>query len=144
MYKYLTILPPVFFLVVCLISCSPANNKPVMIRFSPDSSVVVFSGIDPAGLLELRNTSGIDTSYSSVLSVMEIPGENDSLGFEHEFPGRLAISDSTIVFTPLVAFSKGKSYQAVSYLNAKFGNAGMMLTGHLDHKVKPQMVTLRR
>ncbi|MET1056757.1 MAG: hypothetical protein ABWY16_15720 [Pedobacter sp.] len=144
MYKYLIILPLVFVLVVCLISCSPANNKPVMIRFSPDSSGIVFSRIDAAGLLELRNTSGIDTSYSSVLSVMEMTGENNPLAFEHEFPGRLAMSDSTIVFTPLVTFSKGKSYQVVSYLNAKFGNAAMMLTGKLDNKVKPQTVVLTR
>jgi len=115
-----------------------------MISFSPDSSVIVFSRVDPAGLLEIRNTPGIDTSFSSILSVMEIPGENDSSGFEHEFRGRLAISDSNIVFTPIVAFSNGKIYQVVCYLNAKFGNAAMMLTGKLDHKVKPQTVILSR
>lgn len=144
MYKYLIKVPLVFFLVACLISCSPANNKPVLISFSSEHNAILFSGIDPAGLLELRNTPGIDTSYSSVISVMEIPGENDSLGFEIAFPGRLAILDSTIVFTPRAVFSKGKSYRVVSYLNAKFGNAGMMMTGKLDHKVKPQSVVLRR
>lgn len=115
-----------------------------MIGFSPDSSSIVFSGIDPAGLLELRNTPGIDTSYGFVISVMELPAENDSVSLEHSFPGRLLVSDSTVIFTPERAFPSGKSYQVVSYLNAKFGDAGMMLTGKLDHKVKPQEVILRR
>lgn len=115
-----------------------------MIGFSPDSNAIIFSGIDAPGLLELRNTPGIDTSYSSVLSVMELPGQNDSIGFEREFAGRLTIADSTVVFNPGNAFSRGKRYMIVSYLNAKFGTAGMMLTGKLDHKVKPQEVILIR
>ena len=144
MYKYLNKLPLVFVLVVCLISCSPANNKPVIIGFSRDSSSIIFSGIDPAGLLELRNTSGIDTAYSSVISIRELPAEEDSLKAEHVFPGKVTVLDSTIVFIPQDLFIKGKSYQVVSFLNARFGDAGMMMTGKLDHKVKPQEVILNR
>jgi hypothetical protein len=144
MYKYLNKLPLVFVLVVCLISCSPANNKPVIIGFSSDSSTIIFSGIDPAGLLQLRNTPDIDTTYSTVISVIELPDEDNSLGREHAFPGKVTVLDSTIVFTPHDLFVKGKSYQVLSFLNARFGNAGMMLTGKLDHKVKPQEVILRR
>lgn len=144
MFKSLIKLPLVCAVVVCLISCSSANNKPVLIQFSQDSNAVIFSGIDAAGLLQLRNTPGIDTAYSSVLSVMELPEENDSAGLERAVAGRIVISDSTAVFKPQHAFSRGKSYQVISYLNAKFGNAGMMLTGKLDHKVKPQKLILTR
>jgi hypothetical protein len=144
MYRYLIKLPPVFLFVVCLISCAPANNKPVLIRFSADSSRIIFSGIDAAGLLALRNTPGIDTSYSSVLSVVELAGENDSAGVERQLPGRIDIADSTVIFTPRDSFVRAKSYQVVSYLNARFGDAGMILTGKLDHKVKPFQIILRR
>ena len=144
MYKYLNKLPLVFVLVVCLISCSPTNNKPVIIGFSPDSNSIIFSGIDPAGLLELRNTPGIDTAYSSVISIRELPAEEDSLKAEHVFHGKVTVLDSTIVFMPQDLFIKGKRYQVVSFLNARFGDAGMMMTGKLDHKVKPQEVILNR
>ena len=69
-----------------------------MIGFSPDSNAIIFSGIDAPGLLGLRNTPGIDTSYSSVLSVRELPGQNDSIGFEREFAG-LIITTVRIVYS---------------------------------------------
>ena len=144
MYSYLNKILLVFILAVCLISCSPANNKPVMIKFSADSSAVIFSGTEPAGLLQLRNTPGIDTAFSDVISVVELPDENDSTGIERACSGVITVADSTIIFKPFKSFVKGKSYQVVSYLNARFGDAGMMLTGKLDHRLKPSHIILNR
>jgi len=115
-----------------------------MIRFSPDSNALVFTGVDPAGLYQLKNTPNIDTAYSDIISVLELPSEDDSTGVEQSFAGKVVVGDSVIVFHPHVSFAKGKSYLVISFLNAKFGNAGMMLTGKLDHKVKPQEVILKR
>jgi hypothetical protein len=144
MYKYLIKLPLLSLFVVCLISCAPANNKPVLIRFSADSSKIILSGIAPAGLLQLKNTPGIDTAYSDIIHVMELPGDNFAAGVERELPGKVKISDSTVVFTPRDSFVRGKSYQVVSYMNARFGDAGMILKGRLDHKVKPSYIILNR
>jgi hypothetical protein len=115
-----------------------------MIRFSPDSAAIVFSDIDPAGLLQVKNTPDIDTAYSGVISVIEVPAENDSTGLERPLPGKLHVTDSTIVFNPSESFIAGRSYRVISYLNAKFGSASMMLTGKLNSRVKPEQVILER
>jgi len=144
MCRYLIKLPLVSVGVVCLISCSPANNKPILIGFSPDSTAIVFSDIDPAGLLQVRNTPGIDTVYSDVISVIPVSGESDSTATERTLAGKVRITDSTIVFNPSEPFIAGRSYRVISYLNAKFGSASMMLTGKLNSRVKPAQVILKR
>ena len=130
--------------VMCLVSCSSANNKPLSIRFSADSTAIVFSGIDPAGLLQVRNTPHIDTAYSEVISVLKVSAGNDSTSVEAPFPGKISFTDSTLVFKPSAPFIRGKSYDVKSYLNAKFGNAAMIFSGKLNHSVKPEGVILTR
>jgi len=127
-----------------LFSCSSANNKPVLIAFSADSSEIVFSGIDAAGLLKVRNIPGIDTAYQQVISVLETPEEDDSTGMELPFSGKLSFTDSTLVFKPLVPFVPGKSYLVVSYINVKFGNTAMVLNEKLNAGLKPKQVMLIR
>jgi hypothetical protein len=144
MFKYLTKLSLVLLWVVCLISCSSANNKPILIRFSPDSTAIVFSGIDPAGLLQVRNTPNIDTAYSGIISIIKMEDDGDAVGIEKQVRGKIHVNDSTIVFSPLGSFVPGKNYLITSYLNAKFGDVSMMLTGKLNNKVKPEQVILKR
>jgi len=130
--------------IVCLFSCSPANNKPILIRFSPDSTSVVFSGIDPAGLLQVRNTVGIDTGYKEILSVLQTPAEDDSTSMELPFPGKVEVNDSTVIFKPAAPFAAGRSYLVISFMNVKFGNTSAALTGKLNYSVKPNQVILKR
>lgn len=130
--------------VSVLISCSSANNKPVLIGFSSDSNSVVFSGINPAGLLQMRNTAGVDTAFSQFISVLETPSERDSLGIERMLKGEVRFTDSTVVFLPAVPFVAGKDYLVISYLNAQFANPTMIASGQLNHAVKPYQVILSR
>ena len=136
-----------FFLIAgstIAISCSSANNKPILIRFSADSTAVIFSGINPAGLLQVRNTPQIDTAYGAILSVLQTPSDNDPDGMEFPFPGKVKVTDSTVVFTPARPFVKGQEYLVVSYMNVKFGSPAMIFSGKLDRNVRPQQVILKR
>ncbi len=144
MFKCFTKVPFILFCTACLVSCSSANNKPVLIRFSSDSTSIEFRDIDPAGLLQVRNTPHIDTSYSNVISVVQAPPEADSMGMELPVPGKIQVTDSTILFHPLMPFIRGRNYLVISYLNAKFGNPAMIFSGKLNHSVKPVQVILKR
>lgn len=144
MYKYFVNYPAVLLWVIFLCSCSSANNKPIVISFTADSTAIVFSGINPAGLLQVRNSPGIDTAYSSILSVMEIAGDNDSTQIERPLPGKVEVTDSTVLFRPLVSFVSGKSYLVMSYMNVKFGDASMLLKEKLNTGVKSNQVILKR
>lgn len=144
MYKCFVKYPLVLLLAVFLFSCSSANNKPIVIRFSPDSTAVIFSDIDPAGLLQVKNAPGIDTGYNRILSVMETPSDDDSVSVEKPLPGKVRVTDSTVVFEPLTPFVPGKSYRVVSYMNVKFAGASMIWSGKLNQGVKSNQVLLKR
>ncbi len=144
MYSRFFKFPPVLFWVACLMSCSSANNKPLSIRFSSDSTAIVFSDIDPAGLFQIRNTPHIDTAYADLIAVLQMPSDGDSADLEHDVAGKLLVTDSTLVFKPSKSFISGKNYLVISYMNAKFANPAKLLSGQLNHSVKPQQVTLMR
>ena len=133
-----------FLSVISLVSCSSANNKPLPVGFSQDSSSIVFRDIDPAGLLQVKNIPHIDTVYSAFISVSQTPSENDSIGVEQSMPGKVTVTDSTIIFFPSKSFVKGQSYEVISYLNAKFSSPAMIFSGKLNHSVKPQHIILVR
>jgi len=144
MFKWFIRYPIVLTGILFLFACSSANNKPVLITFSPDSTAILFSGIDQAGLLKVRNIKGIDTGYKEIISVVQTPGEDDSTGMEVSFPGKLFFTDSTIVFKPLTPFVPGKSYMVVSYMNVKFGSTGMVISQKLNSGMKPNQAVLTR
>lgn len=144
MFKCFIRSPLALLSVVCLVSCSSANNKPVLIGFSSDSTSIEFRGIDPAGLLQVRNTPHIDTAYSNVISVVQVPLEVDSTGIELPVPGKVRVTDSMIIFHPSMPFVHGRDYLVISYLNARFGNPAMIFSGKLNHNVKPRQVILKR
>ena len=144
MYSYLFKLPPLLFGVACLMSCSLANNKPLSIQFSSDSTSIVFSDIDPAGLWQIKNRPGIDTAHADVVSVLEMSSDDDSSGIEHNVAGKLVITDSNLVFKPVKSFISGKNYLVISYMNVKFASNQRIISGQLNHSVKPQQVVLKR
>lgn len=144
MFKWFVRCPLLLTGIALILSCSSANNKPVLIGFSADSTAIVFSGIDHAGLLKVSDVIHADTAYQEIISVLQTPGEDDSTGMELPFPGKVNITDSTVVFTPLTPFVKGKSYLVVSYMNVKFGNTDMVLSQKLNSGMKPDQVFLTR
>jgi hypothetical protein len=144
MLKYFAVCAFMIFFVLFLFSCSSANNKPIRIHFSPDSSSIVFAGVDQAGLNQLRYSPGIDTSYQDILAVYQTVSENDSTGKEEVLKGRIEFSDSTVVFRPAVPFVKGKQYMAISFMNIQFGGGAKLVKGKLNAGLKPSQVFLSR
>lgn len=144
MYKCFVWTALICFGAVCSFSCSSANNKPFSVRFSADSSSIVFSGVDPAGLLVIRNTPAADTSSAGMITVLEMPAVNDTTGMERQVSGQVSATDSTVVFKPLKAFVKGRSYQVLSFLNVKFADKKMIFTSQMSQNVKPRVVVLER
>jgi hypothetical protein len=144
MLKYFAARAFMIFFVLFLFSCSSANNKPISIHFSADSSSIIFSGIDQAGFNQLRNTPGVDTSYQDMLAVFQTVSENDSTGKEEVLKGRVEFSDSTVVFRPAVPFVKGKQYMVISYMNVQFGGGAKLVKGKLNAALKPSQVFLSR
>lgn len=129
----------------CLfIACSTANNKPVLVSFSSDSSAVVISGISAAGLAQLKSSPAEDSLVYNLVSVFQTPSEHDTSVVEQPVKGLISIQNHTVVFKPGKPFVKGRDYLVLTYLNSQFANAGAMLKGQLDYKLKPVQKVLSR
>lgn len=136
------------FVVVILpgfmFACSSANNKPLLIDFSTDSSAIVFNNIGQTGLLQLQNKSGDDSTLNSLIAVLHSPSEKDSTLKELPVDGKVLVTDSNVVFMPLTPFVKGRDYLVITHLSARFGAAEDLLKGEVVNRVRPQQKLLTR
>jgi len=134
-----------FLFVIFLFACSSANNKPLLIGFSADSSAIVFDNINRAGLLQLQNeSSGADSTLNGLVSVLQTPSDQDSTLKEFPIEGRVIVTDSNLVFIPKMPFVKGRNYLVVTHLNARFGSVKELLKNELKPGVRAHQQLLAR
>ena len=127
-----------------LFACSSANNKPLIIDFSADSSAIVFNNIGQTGLLQLQKRPGNGSTLSSLIAVLHSPSEKDSTLKELPVEGKILVTDSNVVFMPLKPFVKGRDYLVITHLSARFGAVGDLLKGEVVNRVRPQQKLLTR
>lgn len=144
MIKYFLQQTGVLSLVVLLFACSSTNNKPLLIGFSTDSTAIVFSHVDRAGLLQMRSMGKGDTVFHQLISVLQTPSEADAIFIEQEIAGNIVSTDSNLVFIPITPFVKGRDYLVITHLNVEFGRLKDMLTGDLKNRIRPVQKTLTR
>lgn len=132
------------FFVIVLFACSSANNKPLLIDFSADSSSVVFNQIDQTGLLQLKSLGQGDSTLNNLISVLQTPSAIDTGLRELPVDGKIMVTDSNLVFIPASPFVKGKTYLVVTYLNARFGSIEKILKNELKPGIRPQQKVLTR
>lgn len=125
-------------------ACSNANNKPLSIGFSSDSTKIVISHIDRTGLLELKNSNKGDSTLNEMLSVLQTPSERDSAIREEPIAGKVVLTDSNIVFIPVQPFQKGRDYLVITHLNIRFGGVEEIVKGKVSYSIKPQQKFLMR
>lgn len=134
----------VFFTAGLLSGCSSANNKPLLIGFSADSTSIVLNHIDQTGLLQLQTLKNGGAALNNLVSVLQTPSERDSMFKELPIDGKVMVTDSNLVFIPSHPFVKGRDYLVITHLNAKFGNTKDLLGGELKNRVKPLQKLLTR
>jgi hypothetical protein len=125
-------------------ACSSANNKPVSIGFSRDSTTILLKNIDPAGLHQLQTMGSMDSLSEALVHVLDTPADEDSTGIEQEVPGKIRLLKDALEFRPLKPFARGRQYLVTSYLNVRFGNLQNALKGTLSNRVKPTQQLLKR
>jgi len=138
--KYVSLLA-IFY---SLSSCSSANNKPVLITFSPDSTAIVVTNIDQDGLYQLKSDKTTDSLKNQLISVVQTPSDSDSTIMETPIAGQVMVTDSSVVFMPEHAFVKGRDYLVSTYLNSRFAGVGNVLKGRMNYAVKPSEQLLHR
>nr|WP_162988720.1 hypothetical protein [Pedobacter schmidteae] len=115
-----------------------------MIDFSADSSAIVFSHIEQAGLLQLQQLNKNDTALHRLIAVLQSPSEQDTTLKEAPVEGKILVTDSCLVFVPLSPLVKGRSYLVITHLNTRFGGAAEILKGELANRLRPVQKLLTR
>lgn len=133
-----------FCSVVLMSACSSTNNKPLLIDFSADSSAIVFSHIEQAGLLQLQQLNKNDTALHGLIAVLQSPSEQDTTLKETPVEGKILVTDSNLVFVPVSPLVKGRHYLVITHLNTRFGGAAEILKGELANRLRPAQKLLRR
>ncbi|MDB5020674.1 MAG: hypothetical protein JWQ28_1801 [Pedobacter sp.] len=125
-------------------ACSTANNKPLSIEFSSDSTKILVRNIDPAGLHQLQAMGNPEAIDPSLIAVLDTPSDEDSTSQEQQVPGKIRLVKDMLEFRPEQPFRKGRQYLIVSYLNVRFGNLQSALKGTMHNSVKPNQKILKR
>jgi hypothetical protein len=125
-------------------ACSSANNKPLSIGFSADSTMILVSNIDPAGLHRIQPMGDPDSLEQALVTVLDTPSDEDSTSQEAQVPGKIRIIDNVLEFKPEQPFKKGRQYLVISYLNVRFGDLQSALKGTMRNGVKPNQKLLKR
>ncbi|MGM9476817.1 hypothetical protein ACS5PU_10310 [Pedobacter sp. GSP4] len=134
---------PFVMVAVFALSCSNANNRPI-IQFSGDSSSIIIKNIDEASLLQVKNAYQANPDSFNLVSVLIKPGELDSIQDELPIAGSIKISGDSLVFNPAKPFVKGKDYVVESYIGVKFATVGNLISGSAKQNLKAQRQTVRR
>lgn len=144
MFRYVFRLVLLAAVPLFLAGCSNANNKPLSIDFSADSSAIVFTHIDPRGFVELQGLKNRDSVWRDLISVLQTPSEKDSLIREEAVAGEIKLGDSSLVFSPIQPFVKGRQYLVITHLNIQFAKPEEIIKGKLSYTIKPQQKVLNR
>ncbi|RYE44034.1 MAG: hypothetical protein EOP48_22680 [Sphingobacteriales bacterium] len=131
-------------LLVAFLSACTAKDTDVSIQFSSDSTAIVISNIDEAGLYVLKKELPVGDSLNHLISVLELPGDQDSLMMETELQGKISLSEKQLVFYPGRPFIRGRSYLVSTILNTKFGNTKEAMKSNIRLRAVPQQQTLTR
>lgn len=144
MFSYKLSLFYAFICISMLFACNSTNNKPLLIKFSSDSSSILISNISTAGLLQLKNNINTDTTYQNLVTVLITPSEDDSVTMEKQWPGKLKMRGDELEFAPDSPFVKGKSYLVSTIINVSFANAEKVIKGGMGASLNAQEQQLQR
>jgi len=128
---------------ICAQSCSNANNRPI-IKFSGDSTAIIIKNIDEASWFEAQKAYQANPDSNNLVTVLLIPGDQDSLEVEKEIPGKFKLAGDSVQFDPDSAFVKGKTYLIENYIGVQFGSVGQLLKNNVKAQLQPQRQTLTR
>ncbi|MEE1884305.1 hypothetical protein [Pedobacter flavus] len=112
------------FLVIVTILTTSCNNKEFkkdLIKFNSDSTAIVIDVVDNAVYNSLMQRKNEGETLTSIISVVEIENESDSLFFEKEILGSVELKNEQLIFTPNSEMRKGSTYNITTMLGSGLG-----------------------
>ncbi len=144
MFKYLKLIL-IAFICIAVTACGDSTKgSQLSIDFSSDSSSVVISGMSEKSLAYLKNNVNIDTNYRDIVSIVQVPNEDDTLGREIILEGKCKMENDHLIFIPKIPFVKGRNYLVQTIVGSEFGSGTDIFTSDVGSHVKAQERLLKR
>ena len=147
MFRYFKLLVWLILIVIVSACHRTTKNNKLLIDFSADSSIVQISGMNEKSLAYLKNglvSTQIDEAFKDLVSVVQTPNNDDTVGREVVWKGTLEMSGDTLFFKPENKFVKGQTYLVQTVIGSEFGSGVDLITSDVGDHVKPQEKLLKR
>ncbi|MFD0795559.1 hypothetical protein ACFQZX_18195 [Mucilaginibacter litoreus] len=106
----------IFILLLFSFGCSSSqhNSSDIKIKLSDNHRSLQFNGLDKLIINEISRDSD-NAVWQSLVAVYAMPADTDLKNYQPVQPGKYAVQDSTVIFTPDTPFVKGKTYFVRKY-----------------------------
>jgi len=123
--------PVLFFALVMFCGCSSAIKSPTIVITKTPNNTIKFSGLDQTMIQTLGSDSASASVWQSLIPVYKMPADTDLKDYQPVQPGKYAVQDSIVIFTPDTSLQKGQTYFVRYYHFAQ----GSSLWQHIkDHR----------
>ncbi|MET3609048.1 MULTISPECIES: hypothetical protein [Mucilaginibacter] len=124
---------PLLLLLLFLFSCAEKSTKmPVTIKTVNNGKALQITGFDPAIINEISRDSSA-TAWETLMAVYRMPADTSMRNLQPAQPGRYAVHNNVVVFTPDTAFSTQQTY----FFRYYDFSAGGTLTDLIKSRSKP-------
>jgi len=124
---------PLLLLLLFLFSCAEKSTKmPVTIKTVNNGKALQITGFDPAIINEISRDSSA-TAWETLMAVYRMPADTSMRNLQPAQPGRYAVHNNVVVFTPDTAFSTQQTY----FFRYYDFRAGGTLTDLIKSRSKP-------
>ena len=122
-----------YLLITLSLGCKPAKKADVVkISLTNNHRSLQIKGFDYLVMQEIARDSVKDI-WLSLVPVYRMPGDTDMKNYQPEQPGKYAIIDSAVVFTPDTPFIKGQVY----FLRNYHLGQGATLADYIKGRMQP-------
>lgn len=129
MKKLFPLLLPLMFLFGCT---GTSTQTPITIKTVNNGKALQITGFDPAIINEISRDSSA-TAWETLMAVYRMPADTSMRNLQPAQPGRYAVHNNVVVFTPDTAFSTQQTY----FFRYYDFSAGGTLTDLIKSRSKP-------
>ncbi len=99
-----------FFVITAFCGCRTATKQPAVTITKTPNNAIKFSGLDLTSIQSLGSDSASAAAWQSLIPVYKMPKDTDAKDLQPVQPGKYAVLDSLVIFTPDTPLQKGQAY----------------------------------
>lgn len=98
-----------FVIICCACNTNTANAPLVKINLTSDKHSLKITGLDPLIVQDINRDSSAG-NWQSLVPVYKMPADTDLKNYQPIQPGKYAVADSVVTFTPDTPFAAAQTY----------------------------------